>query len=114
VQLQEKYPERIHAITLNIEFDGEGEPTEELQEKVRSMLSRRGISCESILCSDQLKTTMSELEVAGLPAVLIFNAEGELIRKFDSDFGYEEQVTPLIDALVNGTSSSDPNGGKQP
>lgn len=106
MQLQEKYTDKIHAISLNIEFDDDGQPSEDLQTKVRSLLSRRGIHCENILCSDQLMTSMQELEIAALPAVLLFDTQGELIRKFDSNFSYESDVFPFVDELIDSGSTS--------
>lgn len=102
MQLQEMYKKEIHAVSLNIEYSGDDQmPPAELQDEVRSMLGRRGITCENIMCTANITDTMDELGVAGLPAVLVFDKEGELSRRFDGGFSYEKDVFPLVAELVS-------------
>jgi hypothetical protein len=101
VQLQQAYPGKVHAISLNIEYDGDdGAPPAELQAKVRAMLARQGVNCENIMCSGRVDENLAGLELSALPAALIYGADGNLLKKFDGTVDYEGEVLPLIEAAL--------------
>jgi hypothetical protein len=100
MQLQEKHPDRVHAISLNVEYSHDDQmPPTTLQDKVKSMLKRLDITCKNMMCNGALTDTVSQLEVGGLPAVLVY-VDGKLARRFDSKFSYTKDVLPFVDELV--------------
>jgi hypothetical protein len=101
VQLQEKYPQQLHAIALNVDFDASGSPPPELVSQVTSAQRQIGVTCESVLCSDPMEDVLSDFEIFGLPAALVFDVQGNLIRRFDGNANYESNVVPFVDDLLS-------------
>ena len=78
MQLQEKYPDDVLAVTLSVDFDGEdGKPSDELKTNVQSLLEELRINCVNIVCSDNVDQTLEALDVFSIPAVLIYDAAGK-------------------------------------
>lgn len=100
VQLHQQYGDRVHVITLNVDFDETGEPSNELRERVLAMLKRSNVTCENLLCSDAMEDVLGELEILGLPAAMVYDAEGNLLRRFDGKVDYENEILPLIEQTV--------------
>ncbi len=100
VKLQEKYPEQLHTVTVNVEYsDEDGAPPEELQNSAKKVLTRCGATGENILCSDPITTSLEKYET-GLPAALVYDADGNLVQKFDGTVDYEGEVEPLVAKLL--------------
>ena len=106
MQLHETYPDRLHVISLNVDFDGEGEPPSDLQRDVRAMLNKQGVTCETIMCSDPTDDVLDQLEIFSLPAALIYDQQGDLLRKFDSMVDYPGVIDPLVKEIL-ATSAGD-------
>ena len=50
----------------------------------------------SILCCDAMEDVLSDFGVFSLPAVLIYDADGNLLRRFDGKVDYDGEIFPLI------------------
>jgi hypothetical protein len=103
VQLQEKYGERVQAISLNVDFEGDGQaPSEQLLAKVQSKLDQLNMACENVISSDPYDDVLSDFDVFSLPAVLIYDSQGGLHKRLDGAVSYEEQVFPEVERLLVG------------
>ncbi len=101
MQLQEQYPDRLHAISLNVDFnDSEGVPPAELKHQVATLLSKMDVACENVLCSDPMDDVLRELDLFSLPAAIIYDAQGKLHRRFDGDVDYAEGILPAVAELL--------------
>ncbi len=103
MQLQEKHGDKINAIALNIEFDGqddETQPSQKLRDKINKVLTSNKIIVRNIICSDPMDDTLEKLDVVSIPAVLVFDSSGKLARKFDGEIDYKNDVVPFVAELV--------------
>lgn len=103
MQLQEQYPNNVHVISLNVDFDGTSEhPSDDLQSKVAEILVKHDITSDNLLCSDAMEDVLEEFEIFGLPAVLIYDQGGTLYQRFDGKVDYTERVIPTVAKLLGG------------
>lgn len=101
MQLHEKYGDRVQAISLNVDFDGDGEgPSEQLRAEIVSVLKKLNIVCENVISSDPMDDVLKDFDIFSLPAVVIYNAQGELHKRFDGAVNYQEQVFPEVERLL--------------
>lgn len=101
MQLHERYGDRVHGISLNVDYEGDEEgPSEQLVEKIVSKLKQLNITCENVIASDAIDEVLSEFDIFSLPAVLIYDAQSELHKRFDGSVSYEEQVIPAVKQLL--------------
>jgi hypothetical protein len=98
--LQKKYPETVTAISLNVDHDEDGEPSEELQKKVLDKLTELNLNVTNILSSTVFDDVLDQRDIFGIPAALVFSPDGKLLKKFDGGFSYEEDVIPLIEQTL--------------
>ena len=101
MQLHEKYGDRVQAISLNVDFDGDAEgPSEQLRAEIVSVLKKLNIVCENVISSDPMDDVLEDFDIFSLPAVLIYNSQGELHKRFDGTVSYQEQVFPEVEQLL--------------
>ncbi|MEO2047806.1 MAG: hypothetical protein ABGX16_14685 [Pirellulales bacterium] len=93
-------------MTLNVDFDGSGEP-EDLREDVNKKLAALDANFLSVISSDSIRDLFAKLELGSVPAVLVFDKTGQLRKRFDNDtldygtagYTYDEHIGPLVTAL---------------
>ena len=109
VQLHQKYPERLTGITFNMDFNGTSDsPPESLRESVLGLLTPRDATTTNIISQDADADVYEKLELAAVPAVLVYDKTGKLRKQFDNDdgeygedgFSYEHHVAPLVEELL--------------
>jgi hypothetical protein len=109
VQLHQKYPERVTGVTVNMDHTGSpAEPPEALRESVLKLLAGRDATTLNILSSTPDAEVYEQLELAAVPAVLVYDQSGTLQKRFDNDdgefgeagFSYREHVVPLVEELL--------------
>ncbi len=105
--MQKQYPDDVVAISLNLDHDDDDmPPDDELQTEVRDKLVELNLAVTNVMSTDSYDEVTSHHDLFSLPAALIYNAEGQLIRKFDGDLNYEKAVFPLVAELL-GTTTPD-------
>ena len=100
VDLHHQHSDHVHAIALNVDFDGDSQPSAELQQKVKAAIVEHKVQIENILCSDPMEDVLADLGIYSLPAALIFDRNGNELRRFDGLVDYEGEIIPFIDGLV--------------
>ena len=107
VQLHQHHPNTVVAMTMNVEFDGTGTP-ERLRDEVSAKLSELGANFLGVICSESNESLYEKLQLASVPAVLVYDRTGQLRERFDNDtlqygpegFSYEEHIVPLVNELL--------------
>ena len=98
--MQEKYPETVKAISLNVDHDEEGEPSEKIQKEVLDKLTELNLNVTNVLSKTAFDDVMEQRDIFSLPAALVFSADGKLLEKFDGGVSYEEDIIPLIEKTL--------------
>ncbi len=101
MQLHEKFGDAVHPIAFNIDFDeAEGEPSEELIQKVTAELTENNITCENLMASTPMEPLLEHFGIEiGVPVVLVFK-DGNVVEKFEGGFSYEKEVHPAIERAL--------------
>jgi len=100
VQLQEKHPDTVKALTVNVEYDGDdGAPSVKFQNSIKAVLKSRGATGENIICSAEITAALDRFGT-GLPAAFIYDTEGKLVHTFDGDVVYEGKIFKVVDEMV--------------
>ncbi|MCA8960315.1 MAG: hypothetical protein KDC38_07370 [Planctomycetes bacterium] len=105
LQLQESRSQDTVAITLDVDFDGGTDVDAQLMRRVAAKLSARVPAVRSPghrhwMSSDPTSAVLEKYGAFALPAVLIFDREGKLAKRFEGKFTYEKDVIPFVHALV--------------
>lgn len=86
VALQQKYPEQVACISLSFDYEGLGKP-EDSRQKVLEFLQLQHATFDNLLCSEPSDDLYAKLKLASVPAVFVYNQQGELAQRFDSTKG---------------------------
>jgi hypothetical protein len=101
VQLHEQFGDRVVGITLNVDYDGSGGGlTPQLKDKIVSVLEKLNITANNVIASEPTDAVLNDFDIFGLPAVAIYNSQGELHKVFDGTVSYDEQVFPEVAQLL--------------
>ncbi|MDG2381359.1 MAG: hypothetical protein P8N76_06770 [Pirellulaceae bacterium] len=102
MQLQEKYPDQLQTITLNLDYDQTGQgPSNDLQQEIVEKLDSLGINTENLICSTQTHQALDALQIATLPSAIVYHADGKLAKKFDGDLDFRSKVKPFVESLLS-------------
>lgn len=109
VALHKKYgPEKVACISLSFDYEGIGKP-EDVVPAVKDFLVKQGATFDNVVSSDDSETLYKKMKLASVPAVYVFNQQGELAKRFDNEmiekeedaFNYQH-VGKLVAELVEG------------
>lgn len=96
----------VACFAVDCDFDGrKTKPAESYRPRVEAFLKSVGAKFPNFLCTTPSDDLFSELEIESIPAVLIFDAKGKLVRKFvdagdDAGFTYDDNIVPFIKELL--------------
>ena len=101
-KIHESMGSKVQCISMNIDFDGrKSKPPETYEEDVTKILSSAGVTCTNFICTTASDDVFAAAGIATIPAVLVYDQEGNLIKKFTdigagAGFTYDKDVIPLI------------------
>ena len=110
VQLQETYPaDRLVCISINCDYDGiEGKPPAYYRDDVVKFLKTSRATFQNVMLNIPFIRFLDQIELSSTPAILVYDRDGTLVRRFDNDDSNSEsddftmqQVQTLIQTLVN-------------
>ena len=103
VRLHHEMPQQVRCLAVNLDFDGRKKrPPTHYESKVRAFLkSVDAADLPSYICSTANDEVYSEAKIQSLPAVLVFDQQGDLVQVFvdageTSGFTYENDVIPAV------------------
>ena len=116
VALHEKFPsEKITCISVSCDYEGlEEEPPESKKPSVMKFLKSTKATCTNLLLSDADVDVYDKIELAAIPAVYVYDAAGQMVKRFDNDSGeygdegftYKDHIVPLVEKLIGEASST--------
>lgn len=111
VALHKSMGDQVHCIGVDIDFDGrKTRPPQYYEQRVADFLSQVGADFTNYICSTPSDDVYGSVELDSIPAVLVFDAQGNEVKRFvdageSIGFGYEKDVIPLVKQLVSQSES---------
>ena len=96
MQLQKRFDSQVVVLTLNVDLDVVGTLGEETAATIDQTLDQLGIDCRNFISSTPMESVLEEYELFGLPAVILFDRSGQLLKKFDGEVDVAGQIVPSI------------------
>lgn len=96
----------VACFAVDSDYDGrKTKPAESYRPRVEAFLKSVNAKFPNFLCTTPNEELFTELEIESIPAVLIFDAKGKLVRKFvdagdDAGFTYHDNIVPFIKELL--------------
>lgn len=106
VRIDESLREKVTCIGVDLDFDGRKKyPPESYEKTVQAFLTSVNAQFDNYICQTPSDDVFKEVGVPSIPAVLVFNAEGELVKQFIDagetlGFTYEKDVIPLVNSIL--------------
>jgi hypothetical protein len=108
VQLHGNYSEHVACISLNLDYFGGSESPESLRKGVGEFLAKQGATFTNLICAEPNDAFYERLKLASVPAVLVYDRQGVLRKRFDNDrgefgeegFSMEQHILPLVRQLI--------------
>jgi thiol-disulfide isomerase/thioredoxin len=109
VELHKAHADNVACISVSVDYTGAEEETpESLREKIAAFLDKRNATFQNVICSDPDLELYDRIDLGAVPAVYVFDREGELKKRFDNDhqeygdegFTYAQHIVPLVEQLV--------------
>jgi len=110
VDLQAKHKADVQCISVSLDFAGlTDEPSAELKQRVLAFLEKKKATFPNVICTDPDSDVYEIAEFNSLPAVYVFDRDGNLKKLFshaldefgDEGFTYEKHITPLVAQLLS-------------
>ena len=107
VRLHRDLGDEIQCIAVNVDFDGrKRRPPSHYEPRVRAFLDQVSAGdLPNIICETASDDVYKLADVSSLPSVLIFDGEGNLVKKYVDvgetiGFGYDKDIRPLVDSML--------------
>lgn len=112
VELQKTYGEDVVCISASCNYDGlPDSPPESFREEVQNFLNENNAAdLINVVMTVEAEVLFEQLKLASIPAVYVYNRDGELAKRFDNEdpeklkesgeFSYEKDINPLAAELV--------------
>ncbi len=107
VELARKYEWQLTCISMNVDYIGlKSKPPESYLPKIQSFLDSQQAELINLASSESDRELLPKLEVGSLPAILIYDTQGQLVKSFtDSNAGddgltYAGDVIPVIEQML--------------
>lgn len=114
VALQKKYPDRIRAMGVNVDFyGGEKYPPASYEPKVTAFLQAVGATFPNYICETASDDVFKSVKINALPAVLVFDETGKMMQQFTDTshaggFTYEDDIIPLVEKSLAKSPAKSP------
>lgn len=99
VALHKKYgSDKVACISLSLDYIGLGKP-EDQAPQVLKFLREQGATFDNVLSSDDSDTLLARLKLPSIPAVFIYDRQGQLHKRLENEFSYRD-VEPIVAELL--------------
>jgi thiol-disulfide isomerase/thioredoxin len=111
VELHNAHPtEKLACVSLSFDYEGIGKP-EEQSPRVLDFLREQKATFDNILSSEESQELYRKFMLTAVPAVFVYNQQGELVKRFDNEeakteaeaFTYAD-VKQLVEQLLKDAS----------
>lgn len=115
VKLAQDYSGDVVCLGFNLDYSGAvGETPESFLDSIGQFLTKQGAAFPNAISSEPDEDIFQRLQLGSIPAVLIYDREGRLSKRFDNDdnlygdegFSYDDHIAPWIEQLRRRDSDS--------
>ncbi|MCC9599550.1 TlpA family protein disulfide reductase [Stieleria sp. JC731] len=105
VKLNNEMDGKIACVAVSLDYDGrKTKPPESYSDSVTEVLASFGAKFQNFLCQTPSDEVFESMELPSIPAVLIFDAEGKLIKQFvdvgeTAGFTYKSHIIPFLETV---------------
>lgn len=106
VALHRDLGDQVACISVDSDYDGRRtKPAESYRPQVEAFLKSMGATFPNYLSETPSDDLFTALEISSIPAVLIYDADGKLVRTFsdvgdDAGFTYADNIRPFVQQLL--------------
>lgn len=113
-ELARTFPDDVVCLGFNLDYSGAAdENLESIRQSVAEFLAKQNAHFPNAVSADPADDVFHRLELASIPAVLVYDREGRLNKRFDNDdaqygdagFTYAEHVVPWLERLRVATAA---------
>jgi thiol-disulfide isomerase/thioredoxin len=115
VKLHEKYGDKVACVSLSFDYQGL-DPPEVVKEPVLGFLKQQNAAFDNVLSSVEADDLYKKLDLAAVPAVFVYDREGQLRKRFDNstgeEFTYEDVEAYLTELMADPREGEGESGGR--
>jgi len=106
VRLNREFGGKVRCISVDVDFDGrKTRPAESYEDRVVAFLAEVGATFPTYISETPSDEIFAELDLASIPAVLVYDANGILVKRFvdageTAGFSYEADVIPFVKQIA--------------
>lgn len=113
VALQDKYPDKVHCVSVCLDFDGDpAVPPSKLEPDIRQVLEKfKAQKTQNVLLSIGSEELLKRVDQGSMPLVYVYDQTGKQVHLFPDrskmdEATYEQHITPAVEALLNSAEPS--------
>lgn len=113
VALQAKYPDKVHCVSVCLDFDGDpAVPPAKLEPDIRAVLeSKKAHHVQNVLLSTGSEELLDRVKQGSMPIIYVYDQTGKQVHVFPDrdkmeEATYDEHITPAVEALLKSGSPS--------
>jgi hypothetical protein len=101
VELHTKYKGQVACVSLSLDNQGLEKPELIAEQKVRPFLTEKGATFDNVVTREEDTEVYKKLEIPSIPAVLVYDRDGKLFKKFaDVEFTYKDVEATVKELLA--------------
>ncbi|WP_442507973.1 TlpA family protein disulfide reductase [Novipirellula sp. SH528] len=106
VRLDKQFADKVQCISVDVDFDGrKSRPPKHYEERVVAFVTSVESTFPNYISTTESDDVYAELDLDSIPAVLIYDADGKLVKKFvdagdTAGFTYDKQVIPFVKQMM--------------
>jgi hypothetical protein len=90
VELHKKYRGDVACISLSLDNQGLGKVETIVEKHVKPFLQEKRATFDNVVTREEAEEVLKKLDLATIPAVLVYDREGKLHKKFTNDVAKTE------------------------
>ncbi|MEM6365866.1 MAG: TlpA disulfide reductase family protein [Planctomycetota bacterium] len=105
VRLSKVAPAEIACLSVSVDYDGrKSRPPTRYIDRVAAFLTSMKAEFPNFVCATPSEEVFAALRIPSIPAVLVFDADGKLVKQFvdagaTAGFTYEDDVIPFVESI---------------
>ena len=108
VELHKQHGDKLVCLSASCDYAGiKSKPPETYHARVLEFLTKQNANFSNVLLNVESDVLFEKIELASIPAVYVFGADGKIAKRFDNDnakpgedFTYAKDIVPFVEGLI--------------